>query len=488
MKLLSDILYKASIETLKGNTDRLISLVTFNSAKVVPVSLFVATRGTRTDGHLYIEKAIEAGAIAIVCEELPEKTNDDITYIVVKNSARALGVIASNFHDNPSEKLKLIGVTGTNGKTTVATLLFELFSRMGYRSGLLSTVKNQINQQVIPATHTTPDALHLNAFLNAMVDEDCEYCFIEVSSHAIDQERVSGLNFAGGIFTNITHDHLDYHKTFNEYLKAKQRFFTMLPSDAFALTNTDDKNGLVMVQNTKAAIRSYGLKSAADYKCKLMESSFSGLVLNIDDYEAIFPLLGKFNAYNLTAVYGAAAELGINKLDILTHLSALRPVEGRFEYIKSGNNITGIVDYAHTPDALKNVLETINSIRTGNEQVITIIGCGGDRDTAKRPEMARIACEMSNRVILTSDNPRSENPDTIIKEMEKGVSPSDKMKYLSVADRREAIKIACTLAKEGDIILLAGKGHEKYQEIKGVKHPFDDKQVLAQLFDNIEQH
>jgi UDP-N-acetylmuramoyl-L-alanyl-D-glutamate--2,6-diaminopimelate ligase len=485
MKPLKEIIYKAGIESVTGSTEIAVSMVTFDSAKVIDSSLFIAVRGTQTDGHKFINDAIEKGAKSVVCEILPEKLKENVTYVKVKDSNLALAQIAANYYDNPSEKIKLIGITGTNGKTTIATLLFELFIKLGYKTGLLSTVKNQVNDQIIPSTHTTPDALQLNALLSTMLDEDCMYCFMEISSHAIVQKRTAGISFAGGVFTNITHEHLDYHKTFEDYLKAKQKFFTQLPSDAFALTNSDDKNSSVMLQNSNAHKYSYGLKTMADFKCKLLESSFSGIILNIDGHEAMFRLLGTFNAYNLTAVYATAVLLNQEKLEVLTTLSNMTPVEGRFEYIKSENNITGIVDYAHTPDALQNVLQTINDIRTGNESVITIVGCGGDRDTTKRPVMAQIATELSDKVILTSDNPRSESPDLIIQDMEKGISPGNKMKYLSIQDRKEAIKAACSMAKPGDIILLAGKGHEKYQEIKGVKYPFDDKEILASVFELI---
>jgi UDP-N-acetylmuramoyl-L-alanyl-D-glutamate--2,6-diaminopimelate ligase len=485
MKLLKEIIYKAGIESVTGSTEIPVSMVTFYSAKVIDSSLFIAVKGTNTDGHKFINDAIEKGAKSVICETLPEKLRENVTYVKVKDSTLALAQIAVNYYNNPSEKIKLIGITGTNGKTTIATLLFELFRKLGYKTGLLSTVKNQINDQVIPSTHTTPDALQLNALLSTMLDEDCTYCFMEISSHAIAQKRTAGISFAGGVFTNITHEHLDYHKTFENYLKAKQTFFTQLPSDAFAITNADDKNGLVMIQNSNAHKYSYGLKTMADFKCKLLESSFSGIILNIDGHEAMFRLLGTFNAYNLTAVYATAVLLNQEKLEVLTALSNMTPVEGRFEYIKSENNITGIVDYAHTPDALQNVLQTINDIRTGNESVITIVGCGGDRDTSKRPVMAQIATDMSDKVILTSDNPRSESADLIIQEMEKGISPGNKMKYLSIQNRKEAIKAACSMAKPGDIILVAGKGHEKYQEIKGVKYPFDDKEILVSVFELI---
>jgi UDP-N-acetylmuramoyl-L-alanyl-D-glutamate--2,6-diaminopimelate ligase len=444
--------------------------------------LFVAIRGTQVDAHQYIPQAVEAGAVAIVCEELPAEIKPGVTYVRVSDSQQALGQIASNFFDNPSSKLQLVGVTGTNGKTTTATLLFELFRKLGYSCGLISTVENRINGEVIPSTHTTPDPVKLNGLLNLMVRENCTHCFMEVSSHAVAQRRVAGLSFRGGIFTNITHDHLDYHKTFDEYIRAKKGFFDMLGEDAFAVYNSDDRNGKIMVQNCKAEIVSFGLKTMADFRCKIVENTFSGLLLNIESNEVHCRLIGSFNAYNITGVYAAAVMMGEDKLNVLTAISSLGAVEGRFEYLISGNKVTGIVDYAHTPDALLNVLNTIKDLRTGNEQVITVIGCGGDRDKAKRPVMTKIACDMSDKVVLTSDNPRSEDPEKIIEEMKAGVQPQHYRKALSVTDRREAIKVACSLANPGDIILVAGKGHEKYQEVKGIKQPFDDKQVLEESF------
>jgi UDP-N-acetylmuramoyl-L-alanyl-D-glutamate--2,6-diaminopimelate ligase len=457
-----------------------ISSVTFDSRKVKKDSLFIATVGTAVDGHAYIQKAIDLGALAIVCEHIPEDRNESITYIKVTDSTFALGIIACNYFDNPSEKLKLIGITGTNGKTTSVTLLFNLFKSLGYSVGLLSTVQNKINNTIIPATHTTPDALTLNELLFTIVEQGCEFVFMEVSSHAVVQNRIAGISFTGAVFSNITHDHLDYHKTFDEYIKAKKRFFDFLPSTAFALVNRDDKNGLVMLQNTKAQKHTYGLKTVADFKCKIIENHLNGLLLNIDNHEVWVKLIGTFNAYNVLAVYATAVLLKQDTTSILTALSNLNSVEGRFQYIKSPNGVIGIVDYAHTPDALKNVLETIKDIRTGNEQVITLVGCGGDRDAAKRPLMAAIACEYSNKVILTSDNPRSEDPEEILNQMQKGISPVDARKTLRITDRREAIKTACSFGNKGDIILIAGKGHEKYQEIKGVKHDFDDLDILKE--------
>jgi len=478
MKLLSDILYKVKLDTVMGSTHMAISSVTFDSRKVKKDSLFVATSGTSSDGHAFIDKAIESGAIAIVCEEFPEKKNETITYVKVSDSSVALGIIACNYFDNPSEKIKLVGVTGTNGKTTTVTLLFNLFRSLGYSAGLLSTVQNKINNTIIPATHTTPDPLSLNELLNAMVEQNCEYAFMEVSSHAVVQNRIAGITFAGGVFTNITHDHLDYHITFDEYIKAKKKFFDQLPNTAFALVNRDDKNGVVMMQNTKAQKNTYGLRNVADFKCKIIENHLNGLLLQIDGQELWVKLIGTFNAYNVLAVYATAILLRQDKTNVLTALSNLNSVEGRFQYIKSPNGVIGIVDYAHTPDALKNVLETIKDIRSGNEQVITVVGCGGDRDNAKRPVMAAIACEYSSKVILTSDNPRSEDPEEILNQMQKGINPVDAKKTLRITDRKEAIKTALSLSKSGDIILVAGKGHEKYQEIKGVKYPFDDFEIL----------
>lgn len=482
MRLLTDILYKAGLEEIVGTTNVAVSSITFDSRKVKKDSLFIAVRGTTVDGHNFIDKAIESGALAIICEEIPENRVEEITYVKVKNTTYALGIIAANFYDNPSQKLKLIGVTGTNGKTTTVTLLYNLFKSLGYTVGLLSTVRNKIQNEEIPATHTTPDAISLNELLCQMVEKGCQYAFMEVSSHAVVQHRVTGIQFAGGVFTNITHDHLDYHKTFDGYIKAKKGFFDMLPEDAFALTNKDDANGMVMLQNTKAHRITYAIKSPADHKCRIIENHLNGLLLNIDNKEVWVKLIGTFNAYNVLAVYSVAVLLKQDPTNILTALSTLNSVEGRFQYIKSENGIIGIVDYAHTPDALKNVLETIKGVRTGNEQVITLCGCGGDRDSAKRPVMAQIACKYSNKVILTSDNPRSEDPEEILNQMQKGIDPVDAKKTLRITDRREAIKTACSLAKQGDIILVAGKGHEKYQEIKGVKHPFDDFEILKETF------
>ena len=482
MKVLSDLLYKSGIEEVKGDTKRLVRSVCFDSRQATPDSMFVATRGTNIDGHLFIDATIKKGSTVILCEEFPEKIESTITYVKVKNSSHALGIVASNFYDNPSEKLKLIGVTGTNGKTTIVTLLYLLYSELGQKVGMLSTVRNRILGNTIPSTHTTPDAISINKLLAKMVEKGCSYCFMEVSSHAIHQNRIAGLNFDLALFSNITHDHLDYHKTFDAYINAKKQFFDQLSTGSIALTNSDDRHGRTMVSNTKASVKKYGLKVMADYKCRLVENSFEGLQLNIDGQDVWTRLVGSFNAYNLLAVYAAAVELGEDKMEVLTSLSSLSAVEGRFQHFKSNNGIIAIVDYAHTPDALKKVLNTIKDIRSGNEQLITVVGCGGDRDKEKRPLMARIAANLSDRVFATSDNPRTENPDTIINDMKMGLDPTELAKILSISDRAEAIKTACTLAQPGDIVLVAGKGHEKYQEINGVKHPFDDVEMLENSF------
>ncbi len=485
MKLLSDILYKVRLEEVVGLTHVAISSITFDSRKVKKDSLFIATRGTQQDGHLFIDKAIEMGAIAILCEVMPKNKVDGITYIKVADTSYSMGIMACNFYDNPSEKLKLVGVTGTNGKTTTVTLLFNLFKSMGYSVGLLSTVQNKINNTTIEATHTTPDAISLNELLDTMVKQECEFAFMEVSSHSVVQNRIAGIQFTGAVFSNITHDHLDYHKTFEEYIKAKKKFFDMLPSNAFALINKDDRNGIIMLQNTKAKRYTYALQTVADFKCRIIESHLTGLLLNIDNQELWVKLIGNFNAYNVLAVYSTAILLKQDKTNVLTSLSNLNAVDGRFQQVKSAGGRIGIVDYAHTPDALKNVLQTIQDLRTGNEQIITVVGCGGDRDSGKRPIMAAIACEYSHKVIFTSDNPRSEDPEEILNQMEKGITPVDTKKTLRVTDRKEAIKTACSLSQPGDIILIAGKGHEKYQEIKGVKHDFDDLEILKQTIKNL---
>ena len=459
----------------------MISNLSFDSRKIETNGLFIATKGTQSDAHQYISETIKKGAIAIVCEDLPEKLNENTTYIKVKNSSYALGEIASSFYDYPSENIKLVGITGTNGKTTTVTLLFNLFRNLGYNVGLLSTISNRINDTKIASTHTTPDAIQLNALLKQMVEKGCSHCFMEVSSHAIIQNRIAGITFLGAIFSNITHDHLDFHKTFAEYIKAKKIFFDKLSNNAFALTNIDDKNGKVMIQNTKASKYSYSLQTMADFKCRIIENELYGLFLNIDGIETSTKLVGNFNAYNILAVYATAILLGEDKIEVLKQLSNLNTAEGRFEYIKSKNNITAIVDYAHTPDALLNVLKTIETIRTKNEQLITVVGAGGNRDAQKRPIMAKIACEMSDILILTSDNPRDENPEDILHQMEEGIDISQKRKVLTILNRKEAIKTACAMAKSGDVILVAGKGHEKYQEIKGIKHHFDDKEILIEF-------
>jgi UDP-N-acetylmuramoyl-L-alanyl-D-glutamate--2,6-diaminopimelate ligase len=455
--------------------------ISFDSRKVEPAFVFVAVTGTLSDGHVFIEKAIDSGARAIVCEKLPETVKEGVTYVTVKNSAQALGIMASNFYDNPSEQLKLVGVTGTNGKTTTVTLLYQLFSALGYNVGLISTVENRIIDEPVPSTHTTPDPVQLNVLLKKMITAGCTHAFMEVSSHAVDQERIAGLKFAGAIFTNITHDHLDYHKTFENYIKAKKKFFDELTSDSFALVNADDKRGMVMLQNTKASKYTFGLKKMVDYKGRIITNSLEGLELEVGGKNVWFKMIGDFNAYNLLGAYGTALLLGEEPDEILLHLSALTGAPGRFERVLPGSKITAIVDYAHTPDALKNVLETIGAFRTGNEQVITVVGCGGNRDKTKRPLMASIACKLSDKVVLTSDNPRDEDPMQIIRDMQSGVLPTEARKTLVLADREEAIKTACMMAKENDIVLVAGKGHETYQEIKGVKYPFDDRQVMERM-------
>ncbi|MFZ4411730.1 MAG: UDP-N-acetylmuramoyl-L-alanyl-D-glutamate--2,6-diaminopimelate ligase [Bacteroidales bacterium] len=481
MKKLTDLLNNSGVVQIMGDTQLIISNLSFDSRNIERNSLFIAIKGSQSDGHQYIAQTIEKGAIAVVCEELPKKINKEVCYIKVENSSFALGEIASNFYDRPSEMLKLVGITGTNGKTTTVTLLFNLFRGLGYHVGLLSTISNRINENEIASTHTTPDAIQLNALLKQMVDSGCSHCFMEISSHAIVQNRIAGLKFSGAIFSNITHDHLDFHKTFAAYIKAKKSFFDHLSEGAFALTNVDDKNGKVMIQNTKASRHSYSLLTIADYKCRIIENELHGLFLNIDGVETSTKLVGKFNAYNILAVYAASILLGEDKIEILKQLSMLDAAEGRFEYIKSKNNITAIVDYAHTPDALLNVLKTIETIRTKSEQLITVVGAGGNRDALKRPIMAKIASEMSDMLILTSDNPRDENPEDILHQMEEGVDILYKRKILTIINRREAIKTACAMAKSGDIILVAGKGHEKYQEIKGIKHHFDDKEILTEF-------
>ena len=486
MPKLSELI-KGNTEVIKvlGNAGTEIQSLTMDSRKAAPGVAFFALRGVQSDGHNFIPQAVAAGASAIICETLPEnpeKLAENATLIQVKSSAAAMGFMASVFYGEPSKKLKLVGVTGTNGKTTCVTLLHKLFRELGYSVGLLSTVQNQINETVIPATHTTPDAISLNQLLADMVKAGCTHCFMEVSSHAVVQHRVTGLDFKGGIFTNITHDHLDYHGTFDEYIKAKKGFFDNLPKKAFALINADDKRGAVMLQNTKAEKHEYSLRKATEFKARLLDNSIQGLHLEIDGHEILFRLIGTFNAYNILAVYGAAVLLGEDKTEVLTVLSNLTSAAGRFDYLISNSHITGIVDYAHTPDALENVLSTIQQIRKPEQKVITVVGCGGNRDAAKRPVMADIACKFSDRIVLTSDNPRDEEPQEILNQMQQGVKPTDLKKTLSIVDRREAIKTAIALADANDIILVAGKGHETYQEVKGQRSPFDDKQVLREMF------
>jgi UDP-N-acetylmuramoyl-L-alanyl-D-glutamate--2,6-diaminopimelate ligase len=486
--ILSDILYKVAVRGITGNTNTEISDVQIDSRKVKPGTVFVAVKGEAADGHQFIEKALENGAAAIVYEKLPVTQKDNVVYVQVENSAAAAGHMAHNFFGQPSAKMKIVGVTGTNGKTTIATLLYKLFSVLGYKCGLLSTVENQIGDKVVPATHTTPDPISLNSLLKQMADEGCTHVFMEVSSHAIQQHRITGIQFTGGLFSNITHDHLDYHKTFDQYIRVKKAFFDSLPSTAFAISNADDKRGTVMLQNTNAKKYLYSLKTLADFKGKIIENNLSGLVMTINDQEVHFRLIGEFNAYNLLAVYGAAVSMNEDKHEVLRYLSVLTGAEGRFDYMVSPKDkIIAIVDYAHTPDALLNVLATIKKLKKGFEQVITVVGCGGDRDKTKRPVMAQVAVEYSDRVIFTSDNPRSEDPVAIIEDMERGLPVAAKRKYISIADRKEAIKTALSLAKPEDIILIAGKGHEKYQDIKGVKHHFDDKEVVSLMFGELDR-
>lgn len=487
MMVLKDILYKVTINAVVGSTSITVSKIEFDSRQIKDNDVFVAISGTITDGHNYIEKVIEDRATAIVCETLPEILKDGITYIEVANSNQALAYMATNFYGQPSENLKLIGVTGTNGKTTVTSLLYQLFKKAGYKVGLLSTVKIMVDNTTYKATHTTPNSLTINKYLQMMNDEGVEFCFMEVSSHGIHQSRTEGLKFTGGIFTNLSHDHLDYHNTFAEYRDVKKAFFDQLPKDAFALSNIDDKNGLVMFQNTEAKKYTYALKNYADYRAKILENEFSGLLLKVNESELWTRLIGNFNAYNILAIYGTAELLGLDKVEILRLISELENVSGRFQYFISEDKITAIVDYAHTPDALKNVLETINSIRTKNEELITVVGCGGDRDKTKRPKMAHIASALSTKVIFTSDNPRSEVPETIIEDMEKGVEPQNFKKTVSITDRKQAIKTACQMAGTKDIILIAGKGHENYQEIKGERLDFDDYKIVQDYLKQLQK-
>lgn len=481
---LTEIIKAISVIKVSGNTDLDITGIQMDSRLIKAGQLFVAVKGTQTDGHIYIDKAISLGANAVVCQELPEKLTDNITYIQVKNTEEAVGKLATTFYGNPTEKLDLIGVTGTNGKTTIATLLYEMFRYFGYKVGLISTVCNYIDGEAIPTEHTTPDPITLNSLLGRMADEGCKYAFMEVSSHSIDQKRIGGLTFAGGIFTNLTRDHLDYHKTVENYLKAKKAFFDGLPKTAFAITNADDKNGMVMVQNTQAKIATYSLRTLADFKGKVLEDGFEGMLMDINNREVNVQFIGRFNASNLLAVYSTACLLNKQPEEVLIALSTLRPVAGRFDAVRSPKGYTAIVDYAHTPDALKNVLNTIQEVLCGRGQVITVVGAGGNRDKGKRPLMAQEAVQQSDRVIITSDNPRFEEPQDIINDMLAGLNKEDKKKVISIVDRKEAIRTACMLANTGDVILVAGKGHENYQDVKGVKHHFDDKEILKEIFDN----
>lgn len=487
MKLLKDILYKVSVNTIYGDTNIEISQIDFDSRAVKEGSLFVAQKGVSVDGHLFIDKAIGLGAISVICEILPEKKQENITFIQVDDSNTSLAIIASNFYDNPSSKLKLIGVTGTNGKTTIASLLYQLYKKAGFKVGLLSTVQILVDTIVYESTHTTPDSVTINNYLNQMVIQGVTHCFMEVSSHGIHQKRTTGLDFFGGIFTNLSHDHLDYHNSFASYRDVKKTFFDSLPKTAFAITNLDDKNGAVMLQNTKAKKRTYALKTLADYKAKIIEKSFSGTLLSINGIEVWTKLIGNFNAYNLVAIIGAAYELGMDKLEALTIVSQLESVNGRFEHFVSDSGVIAIIDYAHTPDALKNVLETINDIKTDNEKLITVVGCGGNRDKTKRPKMAHIASQLSTQSIFTSDNPRTENPETILKEMEMGVSEENLIKVITISDRRQAIKTACKFSEAGDILLIAGKGHENYQEINGEQFYFDDLVEVKKYFNLLKK-
>ncbi|SFD38373.1 UDP-N-acetylmuramoylalanyl-D-glutamate--2,6-diaminopimelate ligase [Algibacter lectus] len=487
MSLLKDILYKVTLNAVVGNTSMDVNNIHFDSRNIVKGDVFVAIRGSVVDGHNYIDVAIKNGATAIVCEATPEDVVDGITYVEVDNSSKAMAIMASNFYGVPSENLKLVGVTGTNGKTTVASLLFQLFKNAGFKVGLLSTVKIMVDTVEYKATHTTPDSLTINKYLKEMNAAGVEFCFMEVSSHGIHQFRTEGLHFEGGIFTNLSHDHLDYHNTFAEYRDVKKRFFDGLPSTAFALVNTDDKNGAIMLQNTKAKKQTYALKGYADYKAQILENRLSGLLLKVNDSEVWTRLIGNFNAYNVLAIYATAELLGLEKVEILRLISDLESVSGRFQYLISDEKITAIVDYAHTPDALKNVLETINSIRTKNEELITVVGCGGDRDKTKRPKMGHIATALSTKVIFTSDNPRSEEPQAILDDIEKGVEPQNYKKALTISDRKQAIKAACQMAQPNDIILIAGKGHEDYQEIKGERFHFDDYETVQEILKQLQK-
>jgi len=484
---LKNILYKVNLESVVGSTGIAIDKIEFDSRKISKSDVFVAIVGVLTDGHDFINQAIDKGAKAIICEKLPDQFEEQVTYVQVNNTNKALAIMASNFFNSPSENLKLVGVTGTNGKTTIATLLYQLFKKAGYKVGLLSTVKIIVDEKEYIATHTTPDPILINTYLTEMNSAGVEFCFMEVSSHGIAQERITGLHFTGGIFTNLSHDHLDYHKTFAEYRDVKKSFFDDLPNTAFSLINIDDKNGLVMLQNTASKKYTYALKTYADYRGQILENQLNGLLLKINDNELWTKLIGNFNAYNMLAIFGAADLLGLEHVECLRLMSELESVSGRFQYLISEDNITAIVDYAHTPDALKNVLETVNSIRTKNEDLITVVGCGGDRDKTKRPKMANIASALSTKVIFTSDNPRSEDPAKIIADMEQGVEPQNFKKTMSIVDRKQAIKTACQLAQPDDIILVAGKGHETYQEIKGERIDFDDYKIVDQFLKQLQK-
>ncbi|WP_417856624.1 UDP-N-acetylmuramoyl-L-alanyl-D-glutamate--2,6-diaminopimelate ligase [Xanthomarina gelatinilytica] len=487
MMILKDILYKVTLNAVVGSTNLSVKHMDFDSRNISEHDVFVAIKGTVSNGHEFIDIAIEQGAIAIVCETLPENIKQGITYVQVESSSKALAIMASNFYQNPSENLKLVGVTGTNGKTTIASLLYQLFKKAGFKVGLLSTVRIMVDNKAYKATHTTPDSLTINKYLKEMNDEGVAYCFMEVSSHGIHQHRTEGLHFQGGIFTNLSHDHLDYHDTFAEYRDVKKIFFDQLPATAFALVNVDDKNGLIMLQNTKAKKYTYALKGYADYRAQILENQLNGLLLKINESEVWTRLIGNFNAYNVLAIYATAELLGLEKVETLRMISELESVAGRFQYLISDNKITAIVDYAHTPDALKNVLETINSIRTKNEELITVFGCGGNRDKTKRPKMGHIASALSSKVIVTSDNPRNEAPESIMEDIEKGIEPQNFKKVLSIADRKQAIKTACQMANPNDIILIAGKGHETYQEIKGERFDFDDFKIVKEFLKQLEK-
>jgi UDP-N-acetylmuramoyl-L-alanyl-D-glutamate--2,6-diaminopimelate ligase len=487
VKVLKDILYKVNINAVVGSTNSVVNKIEFDSRKIGENDVFVAISGTVTDGHKYIEKAISDGAIAVICEVLPDVLEDGVTYIEVTNSNSALAYMAANYYEQPSQNLKLVGVTGTNGKTTVTSLLYQLFKKAGYKVGLLSTVKIMVDDTTYKTTHTTPDSLTINKYLKLMNEAGVEFCFMEASSHGIHQNRTEGLYFTGGIFTNLSHDHLDYHHSFAEYRDVKKSFFDHLPKEAFALSNIDDKNGLIMLQNTEAKKYTYALKNYADYRAQILENDFGGLLLKLNETELWTKLIGNFNAYNILAIYGAADILGLEKEEILRLISELDNVSGRFQYFISDDRITAIVDYAHTPDALKNVLDTINTIRSKNEELITVVGCGGDRDKTKRPKMAHIASALSTKVIFTSDNPRSEEPQAIIADMEKGVEPQYFKKTLAITDRKQAIKTACQMAQPKDIILIAGKGHESYQEINGQRFDFDDYKIVQEFLKQLQK-